>query len=485
MSARLSRTEEDAMSGDFSADHSVAQLRIPPHSIEAETSVLGSLLLDNGAWDRVGDLLTDSDFYRYEHRLIFASIGALLNATKPADVITVYEQLQGFGKGEEVGGLAYLNSLAQFVSSASNVRRYAEIVRERSVLRGLISASDEIATAAFNTDGKSVSEILDEAERRIFKIREQGAESVDEWENINAGLVRALDRIQTQAERSGQRDFTPTGLKELDERLDGGVRDGELIVIGARSGMGKSALSQSIAEHIALVERLPVAIFSLEMTRQQWVNRFMSSLGKVHLGKIRRPERLRDYDWPGITESVERLRPAAIEINDQGGLNINQIRAKARSVARRVGKLGLIVVDHVGLTTGTDRKMNRNYQVAEVSGGLKRLAKELGCPVALLVQIKRGVDERVDQMPQLADLRDSADIENDADVVLFVHRPIKNKPDLGEEWKPYAKASIAKLRDGEPGYFDLWYTGENVHFSDWPTDVAVPSNKVRTGGKSL
>jgi replicative DNA helicase len=465
----------------FYEDQQIAQLRVPPHSIESESSVLGSLLLDNGAWDRVGDLLTDGDFYRYEHKLIYAAIGGLVNATRPADVITVFHELEKLGKGQEVGGLPYLNSLAQYVASAANIRRYAEIVRERSILRKLLSASDEIATAAFNPHGKPVPEILDEAERKIFHIREQGAESVDEWENVDVGLVRALDRIQEQARGDGKRDFTPTGLKDLDERLDGGLRGGELVVIGARSGMGKSALSQSIAEHIALAEVLPVAIFSLEMTKAQWINRFMSSLGKIHLGRIRRPERLRDYDWPGITEAVERLRGATIEINDQGGLNINQLRAKARSIARRLGKLGLIVVDHVGLPTGTDRKMNRNYQVAEVSGGLKRLAKELGCPIALLVQIKRGVDERADQMPQLADLRDSADIENDADIVVFVHRPIKNKPDLGEEWKPYAKASVAKLRDGEPGYLDLWYTGENVHFSDWPTTVPVPTSLVRSG----
>lgn len=462
-------------------DHQVAQLRMPPHSIEAECTVLGGLLLDNGGWDRVGDLLTDSDFYRYEHRLIFAAIGTLINACKPADVMTVYDQLQQIGKAEEVGGYASLSSLASSVPSASNIRRYAEIVRERSILRKLVAASDEIATAAFNPHGKPVADILDEAERKIFHIREQGAESADGWENVSVGLVRALDRIQELANGDGKRDFTPTGLRELDERLDGGMRGGELIVIGARSGMGKSALSQSIAEHVALVEGLPVAIFSLEMTKAQWINRFMSSLGKIHLGRIRRPERLRDYDWPSITDAVDKLRGATIEIDDQGGLNINQLRAKSRSIARRLGKLGLIVVDHVGLTTGTDRKMNRNYQVAEVSGGLKRLAKELGCPIALLVQIKRGVDERADQMPQLADLRDSADIENDADVVLFVHRPIKNKPDLGEEWKPYAKASVAKLRDGEPGYFDLWYTGENVHFSDWPTDMPVPTSLARTG----
>jgi replicative DNA helicase len=460
-------------------DQNVAQLRIPPHSVEAESSVLGGLLLDNRAWDRVGDLLTDRDFYRYEHRLIYACIGGLINATKPADVMTVYDELQRSGKGSEVGGLAYLNGLAQSVASASNIRRYAEIVREHSILRGLVSASDEIATAAFNPQGKPVLDILDEAERKIFKVREDGAPSnADEWESVDEGIVNALDRIQTQADGQHQ-DFIPTGLRDLDERLDGGMRPGELIVIGARSGMGKSALAQSIGEHVALAERKSVGIFSLEMAKSGWHNRLLSSLGQIHLSRIRRPERLKEHDWPNLAEAVEKLRQSPIHINDQGGLNINQLRAKSRALARRAGKLGLIVVDHLGLTTGTDKSAKRNYQVAEVSGGLKSLAKELGCPVILLVQIKRDVDERSDPMPQLADLRDSGDIENDADIVAFIHRRIKNNPDLDETWKPHAKVSIAKLRDGEPGYLDLWYTGENVHFSNWPTDVPVPSNNVR------
>jgi replicative DNA helicase len=465
-------------------DRQIATLRLPPHSIEAESSVLGGLLLDNAAWDRVGDLLVDNDFYRYEHRLIYASIGALSNASKQVDIVTVFVELEKAGKGEECGGLAYLNSLAQYVPSASNIRRYAEIVRERSILRKLVSASDEIATAAFNPDGKSVDAVLDEAERKIYRIREDGAGNADEWEGVDVGVVQCLDRIQASHDGVAAPDYITTGLKDLDERLDGGLRGGELIVIGARSGMGKSALAQTIAEHVALVEKKPVPIFSLEMAKQGWINRFLASLGKIHLGRIRRPERLREYDWPALTEATELLRQAPIEINDQAGLNINQIRAKARSFARRRGKPGLIVVDHLGLTTGTDRKANRNYQVAEVSGGLKQLAKELGCPIVLLVQIKRGVDERSDPMPQLADLRDSGDIENDADVVLFVHRPIKNKPDLGEVWEHYAKCSVAKLRDGEPGYLHLWYTGENVHFSNWPVGVEIPTTSMSSAAST-
>lgn len=461
-------------------DPGIGSLRVPPQSIEAETSVLGGLLLDNSAWDRVGDLLKDSDFYRHEHKLVFAAIGSLVNAGRQADIITVHSHLQGIGKADEIGGMVYLNAMAQYVPSAANIRRYAEIVRDRSLLRGLITASDEIATSAFNTEGKAVAAIIDEAERKIGTVREAGASTVDEWESVDTGVVRALDRIQERSNGSAKNDFIPTGLKDLDERLDGGMRPGDVIVIGARSGMGKSALSQTISEHVALNEGLPVAVFSLEMSRDRWIDRFLASIGKIHLTKIRRPERLGDFDWSCLSSAVEKLRRSPIEINDQGGLNINQFRSKARAVKRKHGKLGLIVVDHMGLTTGTDRKANRNYQVAEVSGGMKALAKELGCPVILLVQISRTVDAREDPMPKLADLRDSGDIENDADIVIFVHRPIKNSPTLGDEWKNYAKVSVAKLRDGEPGYLDLYYAGENLHFVNWPATMEVPSNRART-----
>ncbi|RYG06998.1 MAG: replicative DNA helicase, partial [Burkholderiales bacterium] len=253
-----------AVDDDFSRDHQVAQLRIPPHSIEAESSVLGGLLLDNGAWDRVGDLLTDSDFYRYEHRLIYASIGGLINATKPADVITVYEQLQGLGKAEEVGGLAYLNSLAQYVPSASNIRRYAEIVRERSILRKLVSASDEIATAAFNTQGKAVDKILDEAEQKIFHIGEEGSRMKQGFQGMDSLVVQLLDRVQEMADNPNDITGVPTGFHDLD-RMTSGFQAGDMIVLAARPSMGKTALAINIAEHVALNEGLPVAVFSMEM----------------------------------------------------------------------------------------------------------------------------------------------------------------------------------------------------------------------------
>jgi replicative DNA helicase len=463
---------------DPDGDARVAQLRVPPHSIEAESSVLGGLLLDGGAWDRVGDLLVEEDFYRFEHRLIFSAIGVLANSARPADVVSVFVHLQNLGKAEEAGGLTYLNSLAQYVPSAANIRRYAEIVRERSVLRRLVAASDEIATAALSPQGRSVATILDDAERSICGIAEQRA-TPDEWEGLDTGMIRLLDRIQERADGTAAPDYTPTGLDDLDSRLDGGMRDGELIIIGARPAMGKSALAITIAQNVALKHGLPVAVFTMEMPRPQLNTRLLAMRSRIHLGILRRPERLRDLHWTQLTAAVEELRGAPIHINDESGLNINQIRSKTRALRRRVGRVGLVVVDYLGLMSGLDPKAPRAYQLEEITKGLKSLAKELQCPVICLAQINRVVETRTDRMPQLSDLRDSGAIEQDADIVIFLHREIVVQPDLTDDWAYYAKGFVAKLRDGQPGYFDLMYVGENVRFDNWPAGTPAPSSKVR------
>ena len=465
-------------------DPALATLRIPPHSIESESSVLGGLLLDNRAFDRVADLLMDSDFYRHEHRLIFSAIGQMVNANREADVVTVFTHLQGLGKADEVGGLGYLNALAQYVPSASNIRRYAEIVRERSILRKLASASDEIATTAFNPGGKPVAEILDAAEQTIFSIGEAGNRTSDEWENMETGMVRLLDRVQAEAEGTAKPDFVATGLTDLDARLDGGMRPGELIVIGARPSMGKSALALSIGMHVALYERQAVGMLSMEMPKTQVSNRALSLVAQVHLSKIKRGERLRDMDWSRVSEGVEKMRSLPLHINDQGGLNINQVRAKARALKRKHG-LRVLIVDYLGLMAGLDPKQPRTYQLEDITKGLKALAKELGITVLLLTQLNRKVEERMDQMPMLSDLRDSGAIEQDADIVIFIHRPIKAKPDLGDEWRYYAKCAVAKVRDGEPGNFDLMYIGENTKFVDWPLTMERPRALARLRGGDL
>ncbi|MDP3520701.1 MAG: DnaB-like helicase N-terminal domain-containing protein, partial [Hydrogenophaga sp.] len=270
----------------FRADREVAQLRIPPHSIEAESSVLGGLLLDNGAWDRVGDLIKDTDFYRYEHRLIFTAVSALINGSKPADVITVFEHLQSQGRAEEVGGLAYLNSLAQYVPSAANIRRYAEIVRERGILRKLLSASDEIATNAFNPQGRAVAQILDEAEQKIFNIGEEGSRMKQGFQSMDTLVVQLLDRVQEMADNPNDVTGVPTGFIDLD-RMTSGLQAGDLVVLAARPSMGKTAFAINIAEHVALEEGLPVAVFSMEMGASQLAVRIVGSIGRIDQGHLR------------------------------------------------------------------------------------------------------------------------------------------------------------------------------------------------------
>jgi replicative DNA helicase len=330
----------------------VARLRIPPHSIEAEQSVLGGLLIDNGAWDRAGDLLTDSDFYRYEHRLIYAAIGQLINASKPADVITVFEQLQSLGKAEECGGLTYLNALAQSVPSAANLRRYAEIVRERAVLRKLVSASDEIATAAFNPQGRPVSQILDEAEGRIFQIGEEGNRGKQGFHSMDSLVVQLLDRVQELAE-NGAEDVTGvrTGFYDLD-RMTSGLQPGDLIVLAARPSMGKTAFALNIGEHVAVTEGLPVVVFSMEMGAAQLALRVVGSLGRIDQSHLRTGN-LRDDEWSRLSESVEKLRNASIFIDETPGLSPGELRARARRQARQCGQLGLIIIDYLQLMSGS------------------------------------------------------------------------------------------------------------------------------------
>jgi replicative DNA helicase len=431
----------------------VAALRIPPHSIEAESSVLGGLLLDNGAWDRVGDLLTDGDFYRYEHRLIYAAVGGLINATKPADVITVYEQLQGLGKAEEIGGLAYLNSLAQYVPSASNIRRYAEIVRERSILRKLVSASDEIATAAFNTQGKAVDKILDEAEQKIFNIGEEGSRMKQGFQAMDSLVVQLLDRVQEMADNPNDITGVPTGFYDLD-RLTSGFQAGDMIVLAARPSMGKSSLAINIAEHVALHEGLPVAVFSMEMGASQLAVRIVGSIGRIDQMHLR-TGKLTDDEWPRLTEAIEKLRNVSLHIDETPGLTTSELRANARRLARQCGQLGLIVVDYLQLmsVSSSMSEENRATAVGEISRGLKMLAKELKCPVIALSQLSRGVESRTDKRPMMSDLRESGAIEQDADVIMFIYRDDYYNKDSKEPG--VAEIIISKQRNGPTGTVKL------------------------------
>jgi replicative DNA helicase len=447
------------------SDRQVAQLRIPPHSLEAESSVLGGLLLDNSAWDRVGDLLSDSDFYRYEHRLVYTAVSTLVNANRAADVITVFENLQSQGKAEEIGGLAYLNSLAQYVPSAANIRRYAEIVRERAILRKLVSVSDEIATSALNTNGRPVPNILDEAEQKIFNIGEEGSRMRQGFQSMGNLVVELLDRVEEMSQNPNDITGVPTGFFDLD-RMTSGMQAGDLIVLAARPSMGKTALAINIAENVALKEGLPVAVFSMEMGASQLAIRIVGSIGRIDQGRLR-TGKLQDEEWPRLAEAVERLRTVSLSIDETPGLTPSELRASARRLARNCGKLGLVVVDYLQLMSGSSGSDgdNRATELGEISRGLKMLAKELQCPVIALSQLNRGVEQRTDKRPMMSDLRESGAIEQDADVIMFIYRDDYYNKDSKEPG--VAEIIIGKQRNGPTGTVKLTFLKPITKFESY------------------
>ena len=449
MSAVLSNFDES-----FPADQQIAQLRIPPHSMEAESSVLGGLLLDNKSWEQVADLLSEGVFYRYEHRQVYLSIQALINASRPADVITVYEHLQSIGKAEEVGGLGYLNALAQYVPSASNIRRYAEIVRERAILRKLVTASDEIATNAFNTQGKPVPQILDEAEQKIFQIGEEGSRLKQGFQSMDQLAVILMDRVNQMADSPNDITGVPSGFVDFD-KMTSGMQAGDLIVLAARPSMGKTALAINIAEHVALNEGLPVAVFSMEMGASQLAIRIVGSIGRIDQQRLR-TGKLNQEEWPRLTEAIEKLRNVSLHIDETPSLTPMELRANARRLARTCGKLGLIVVDYLQLMSGntsSNNGDNRATEIGEISRGLKMLAKELQCPVIALSQLNRSVETRTDKRPMMSDLRESGAIEQDADVIMFIYRDDYYNKDSKEPG--VAEIIIGKHRNGPTGTVKL------------------------------
>lgn len=454
---------------DAPRDDEVARLRVPPHSVEAEQSVLGGLLLDNLAWDRAADLLTESDFYRHEHRHIFAAVAALVANSKPADVITVFEQLQSVGRAEDCGGLAYLNALAQSVPSAANIRRYAEIVRERAILRKLIAASDEIATHAFNPQGRAVSQILDEAEGKIFQIGEEGSRQKQGFQGIDKLVVDLLDRVN-ELHDNGAEDVTGvrTGFYDLDGQT-AGLQKGDLIVLAARPSMGKTAFALNIAENVAVKEELPVLVFSMEMGASQLALRLVGSLGRIDQTHLR-TGRLTDDEWGRLAEAVDRLKQAQLFIDETPGLTAAELRARARRMARQYGQLGLIVIDYLQLMSGSaSGDENRATELGEISRGLKALAKELQCPVMALSQLNRSVETRNDKRPMMSDLRESGAIEQDADIIMFIYRDdYYNKMDGPNPSKEpgVSEIIVAKQRNGPVGTVKLTFLKPFTRFDN-------------------
>ncbi|WP_225935930.1 replicative DNA helicase [Burkholderia contaminans] len=446
-------------------DPQIESLKVPPHSVEAEQSVLGGLLLDNAAWDRIADFLSQGDFLPLRPPDHLRAHRPLIASTRPADVVTVYEALTTSGKADDVGGLAYLNALAQNTPSAANIRRYAEIVRDRAVLRRLVSVADEISADAFNPQGKEVRQLLDEAESKVFSIAEEGARGNQGFLEIGPLLTQVVERIDTLYHTANPSDVTgtPTGFVDLD-RMTSGMHGGELIIVAGRPSMGKTAFSMNIGEYVAVEYGLPVAVFSMEMPGTQLVMRMLGSIGRLDQHRMR-TGRLTDEDWPKLTHAVQKMSEAQLFIDETGGLNPMELRSRARRLARQCGKLGLIIVDYLQLMSGSSQGENRATEISEISRSLKSLAKELDVPVIALSQLNRGLEQRPNKRPVMSDLRESGAIEQDADVILFIYRDEVYNPDSPD--KGTAEIIIGKQRNGPIGPVRLTFLGQYTKFDNF------------------
>jgi len=438
------------------------RLKVPPNSIEAEQSLIGGLMLDHVAWEKVADVISADDFYRKDHRLIFSAIANLVETNNPCDVVTVSEYLDNRGELDQSGGLEYIATLANETPGAANARAYAKILRERSVLRALINAGNEISGSAFATDGRMASELVDAAERLVFEIAEKGSRGRAGFRPLKNILPLAVDRIDVLHQSEGEITGIPTGYTEFD-KLTAGLQPGELVVIAGRPSMGKTALAINIAENAAIGSKVPTAIFSMEMPSQQLAFRMISSLGRVDQAHLR-TGRFPDEDWSRINTAVQLMSDAPIFIDDSAGLSPTDIRARARRLHREHG-LGLIVIDYLQLMQVPGTKENRATEISEISRSLKALAKELELPIIALSQLNRSVEQRTDKRPIMSDLRESGAIEQDADLILFIYREEVYNQDTPR--KGIADISIAKQRNGPIGDFPLTFVGRYTKFENW------------------
>ncbi|OWT70165.1 MULTISPECIES: replicative DNA helicase [unclassified Achromobacter] len=445
-----------------SNDSSLEYLRVPPHSIEGEQSVLGGLLLDNAAWDRVADVLVEEDFYRHDHRLIWQAMAKLIGLSRPADVVTVHEALITNGKSEDAGGIAYLNSLAHNTPSAANIRRYAEIVRERATLRKLVTIADEISSAALNPQGKEARQILDEAESKVFKISQEGQRGAGGWHEIQPLLTQVVERIDELYHRDTESDVTgvPTGFTDLD-KMTSGLQGGDLVIVAGRPSMGKTTFSMNIGEQIAIEQGLPVAVFSMEMGAVQLAMRMLGSVGLLDQHRMR-TGKLTAEDWPRVTHAVQMMQDAQVYIDETPALTAMEVRARSRRLARQCGQLGLIIIDYMQLMAGSGSSENRATEISEISRSLKGLAKELNCPLIALSQLNRSLEQRPNKRPVMSDLRESGAIEQDADLILFIYRDEVYNPDSPD--KGTAEIIIGKQRNGPIGTVRLTFQGASTRF---------------------
>lgn len=442
-------------------------LKIPPHSIEAEQSVLGGLMLDNEAWMVIGDKLSETDFYRQDHRLIFRAIAYLASQQKPLDVITLSEWLKENRSLEDAGGLAYLATMAKDTPSAANIAAYADIVREKSILRQLISVGTEIADSGYNTEGRDSRELLDQAERKVFEIAEQGTRHTKSFRDLKSLMKATLENIEVLSKLNSTITGVSTGYTDLDE-MTSGLQKGDLVIVAGRPSMGKTTFSMNIAEYAAAHKKLPVAVFSMEMPAEQLTLRLLSSMGRVDQHRLRTGQ-LTDDDWPRIATAVKIFADVPMFIDDSPALSPNEVRARSRRLVREHGQLGLIVLDYLQLMQGSGKSENRTNEVSEISRSLKALAKELSTPIIVLSQLNRSLEQRPNKRPVMSDLRESGAIEQDADVIMFVYRDEVYHPDSAE--KGSAEIIIAKQRNGPIGTCRLTFLGKYTRFENYTPEV--------------
>ena len=442
-------------------------LRVPPHSIQAEQSVLGGLMLDNDAFDQIGDKIVEKDFYLREHQLIFRAVELLADQSKPFDVVTLNGELERLGEADNCGGLAYLGTLAKDTPSAANIRSYADIVREHSVKRELIRVGTEIADSGFLPEGRMGVELLDEAERKVFEIAEQRSKGEKGFQPISKLLSKAVDRIEELFEQDDPITGVSTGFVDLD-RQTSGMQPGDLIIVAGRPSMGKTAFAMNIAENVAIKVQRPVAIFSMEMPGESLAMRMMSSLGHIDQNKVR-SGRLEDDEWPRLTSAINLLSSATMHIDDTAALTPTELRARARRLKREQKDLGLIVIDYLQLMQAPGAAENRTNEISLISRSLKALAKELEVPVVALSQLNRGLEQRTNKRPIMSDLRESGAIEQDADLVAFIYRDEYYNPESMD--KGVAEIIIGKQRNGPTGILRMAFKGQYTRFDDLVEDA--------------
>jgi len=446
-----------------------ADIRDVPHSIEAEQSILGALLLDNDAIDRVEGLGREH-FYRADHAAVFGAICELITAGQPADVVTVYERFAAKGDSEHIGGLSYLNALAQSTPSSANIKRYSALVRDKAVKRQLLTLAADVPEMVMGADEARI--VVDRIQSKLENLAQERVKS----EPIKASddLGNYIDRLQEAAE--GKIKAIPTGFRDLDDKLGGGMRGGELIIAAGRPAMGKTAFALGIARNVAL--NYSALVLSMEMPRDQLHDRNIAALGRIHMQHLRQPEKMTDDDWQRFTVAAHKITDLNLYLDDQPALTLLEVRSKARTVKRKHG-LNLLVVDYLGLMTGGPSE-NRNQEVGSYSRGLKALAKELDIPIIALAQLNRGLENRADKRPGMADLRDSGEIEQDADTIMFLYRDEVYDPN--SQANGICESLIGKQRQGETGMVPLAYQGEHTAFHDLQRGYTPPAAPRRAKG---